>query len=75
MCTVWKEKEELRLAKIRELKAWWKARGTYGFIYRPSKTDRGLKSWLWIVAHIPKKSEGGKAFLDQPADGSFGVLG
>jgi hypothetical protein len=54
MCTVWKEKE-LRLAKIRELKAWWRARGTYGFIYRPGKTDRGLKSWLWIVAHVPRK--------------------
>jgi hypothetical protein len=62
MCTVWKE-EELRLEKIRELKAWWRARGTYGFIYRPGKTDRGLKSWLWIVAHILRKSEGGKVSL------------
>jgi hypothetical protein len=26
-----KEKEDLRLAKIRELKAWWRARGTHGF--------------------------------------------
>jgi hypothetical protein len=25
------EKEDLRLAKIFELKAWWRARGTYGF--------------------------------------------
>jgi hypothetical protein len=63
MCTVWKEGEELRLAKIRELKAWWRARGTYGFIYRPGKTDRGLKTWLWIVAHIPRKPEGGKVSL------------
>jgi hypothetical protein len=62
MCTVWKE-EELRLAKIRELKAWWRARSTYGFIYRPGKADRGLKSWLWIVAHIPRKSEGEKVSL------------
>jgi hypothetical protein len=45
MCTVWRE-EELRLAKIRELKALWRARGTYGFIYRPGKTDRGFKLWL-----------------------------
>jgi hypothetical protein len=68
MCTVWKE-EELRLAKIRELKAWWRARGTYGFIYRPGKTDRGLKSWLWIVAHIPRKLEGGKVSLASPPAG------
>jgi hypothetical protein len=46
MCTVWKEEEELRLVKIQELKAWWRARCTYGFIYRPGETDRGLKSWL-----------------------------
>jgi hypothetical protein len=46
MCTVWKEEEELKLANIRELKAWWRARGTYGLIYRPGKTDRGLKSRL-----------------------------
>jgi hypothetical protein len=26
-----KEEEDLRLAKIWELKAWWRARGTYGF--------------------------------------------
>jgi hypothetical protein len=62
MCTVWKE-EELRLAKIRELKALWRARGTYGFIYRPVQTYRGFKLWLWIVAHIPRKSEGGKVSL------------
>jgi hypothetical protein len=68
MCTVWKE-EELRLAKIRELKAWWRARGTYGFIYRPGKADRGLKSWFWIVAHIPRKSEGGKVSLTSPPMG------
>jgi hypothetical protein len=68
MCTVWKE-EELRLAKIRELKALWGARGTYGFIYRPGKTDRGLKSWLWNVAHIPRKSEGEKVSLTSPPMG------
>jgi hypothetical protein len=68
MCTVWKE-EELKLAKIRELKALWRARGTYGFIYRPGKTDRGLKLWLWIVVHIPKKSEGGKVSLTSPPMG------
>jgi hypothetical protein len=68
MCTIGEE-EELRLAKIRELKALWKARGTYGFIYRPGKTDRGLKSWLWIVAHIPRKSEGGKVSLASPLAG------
>jgi hypothetical protein len=62
MCTVGEE-EELRLAKIRELKALWRARGTYGFIYRPGKTDRGFKLWLWIVAHIIRKSEGGKVSL------------
>jgi hypothetical protein len=69
MCIVWKEEEELRLAKIRELKVWWRARGTYGFIYRPGKTDRGLKSWLWVVAHIPRKSEGGKVSLISPPMG------
>jgi hypothetical protein len=68
MCTVWREKE-LKLAKIQELKAWWRARGTYGFIYRPGKTNRGLKSWLWIVAHIPRKSEGGKVSLTSPLMG------
>jgi hypothetical protein len=68
MCTVWKE-EELRLAKIRELEALWRARGIYGFIYRPGKTDRGLKSWLWIVAHIPRKSEFGKVSLTSPPMG------
>jgi hypothetical protein len=68
MCTVWKE-GELRLAKIRGLKALWRARGTYGFIYRPGKTDRGLKSWLWIVAHIPRESEGGKVSLTSPPMG------
>jgi hypothetical protein len=62
MCTVGEE-EELRLAKIRELKALWRARGTYGFIYRPGKTDRGFELWLWIVAHIPRKLEGGKVSL------------
>jgi hypothetical protein len=69
MCIVWKEEEELRLAKIRELKAWWRARGTYCFIYRPGKTDRGLKTWLWIVAHIPRKLEGGKVSLASPPTG------
>jgi hypothetical protein len=68
MCTIGEE-EELRLAKIRELKALWKARGTYGFINRPGKTDRGLKSWLWIVAHIPRKLEGGKVSLASPLAG------
>jgi hypothetical protein len=68
MCTIWKE-EELRLAKIRGLKALWRARDTYGFIYRPGKTDRGLKSWLWIVEHIPRKSEGGKVSLTSPPMG------
>jgi hypothetical protein len=56
-------KKELRLAKIREL------RGTYGYICRPGKTDRGLKSWLWIVAHIPRKSEGGEVSLTNPPMG------
>jgi hypothetical protein len=74
MCTVWKEKG-LRLAKIRELKAWWRARGTYGCIYRPGKVNRGFESWLWIVAHIPRKIGRWKGFLGQPADGSLGVLG
>jgi hypothetical protein len=68
MCTVWKE-EELRLAKIRELKAGCRARGTYGFIYRPGQADRGPKSWLWIMAHIPRKSEGGKVSLASPPAG------
>jgi hypothetical protein len=36
---------------------------------RPGKTDRGLKSWLWIVAHIPRKSEGGKVSLTNPPMG------
>jgi hypothetical protein len=25
--------------------------------------NRGFESWLWIVAHIPRKSEGGKVSL------------
>jgi hypothetical protein len=37
--------------------------------YRPGKTDRGLESWLWIVAHIPRKSEGGKVSLTSPLAG------
>jgi hypothetical protein len=45
-CALFGKEKELRLAKIRELKALWRARGAYGFIYRPGKTDRGLKSWL-----------------------------
>jgi hypothetical protein len=69
MCTVRKGEEELRLAKIREIKAWWKSRGTYDFIYRPGKADRGLKSWLWIVVHVPRKSEGGKVSLTSPPMG------
>jgi hypothetical protein len=68
MCTVGEE-EELRLTKIRELKALWRARGTYGFIYRPGKTDCGFKLWLWIMAHIPRKSEGGKVSLTNPPTG------
>jgi hypothetical protein len=68
-CALFGEEEDLRLAKIRELKAWWRARGTYGFIYRPDKIDRGLKSWLWIVAHIPRKSEDGKVSLTSPPMG------
>jgi hypothetical protein len=63
------------LAKIRELKALWRGRGTYGFIYRPGKADRGLKLWLYIVVHIPKKIGRWKGLLDQSANGSLGVLG
>jgi hypothetical protein len=66
VCTVWKRRRRLEIGKGSELKAWWRARGTYDFIYRPGKTDRGLKSWLWIVAHIPRKSEGGKVSLTSP---------
>jgi hypothetical protein len=43
--------------------------------YRPGKTDRGLESWLWIMAHIPRKIGRWKGFLGQPASGSLGVLG
>jgi hypothetical protein len=82
MCTVWKE-EELRLAKIRELKAWWRARGTHGFIYSPGKDSRakGLveRSWPQVVAldrgASPKKIGRWKGFLDQSAKRSIGVLG
>jgi hypothetical protein len=73
MCTVWEEKG-LRLAKIRELKAWWRARGTYGCIYRPGKVNRGFKSWLWIVVHIPRKTEGGKVSLASPLAGRLEFL-
>jgi hypothetical protein len=37
--------------------------------------NRGFESWLWIVAHIPRKSEGGKVSLAKLAGGSLGVLG
>jgi hypothetical protein len=37
--------------------------------YRPGKTDRGPELWLWIVAHIPRKSEGGKVSLASPPAG------
>jgi hypothetical protein len=43
--------------------------GTYGCIYRPSKMNRGFESWLWIVAHIPRKLEGGKVSLASPSAG------
>jgi hypothetical protein len=62
MCTVWKRRRRLEIGKDSRAKG-LRARGTYGFIYRPGKTDRGLKLWLWIVAHIPRKSEGGKVSL------------
>jgi hypothetical protein len=28
--------------------------------------NRGFELWLWIVAHIPRKSEGGKVSLASP---------
>jgi hypothetical protein len=34
--------------------------------YRPGKTDRGPELWLWIVAHIARKLEGGKVSLASP---------
>jgi hypothetical protein len=34
-----------------------------------ARQDRGPKSWLWIVAHIPRKSEGGKVSLTNPPMG------
>jgi hypothetical protein len=40
--------------------------GHLWFSYRPGKTDRGLKSWLRIVAHIPRKLEGGEVSLTNP---------
>jgi hypothetical protein len=39
------------------------------FIYRPGKTDRGLRSWHWIVAHIPRKLEGGEVSMTNPPSG------
>jgi hypothetical protein len=39
------------------------------FIYRPGEIDRGLRSWLWVVAHIPRKSEGGEVSLTKPPTG------
>jgi hypothetical protein len=63
------ERRRVEIGKDSRAKAWWRDRGTYGFIYRPGKTDRGLKSWLWIVAHIPIKSEGGKVSLTSPPKG------
>jgi hypothetical protein len=32
-------------------------------------TDRGLRSWLWIVVHIPRKLEGGEVSLTNPPSG------
>jgi hypothetical protein len=37
--------------------------------FRPGKVNRGLESWLWIVAHIPRKSEGRKVSLASPLAG------
>jgi hypothetical protein len=34
-----------------------------------AETNRGFESWLWIVAHIPRKSEGGKVSLASPPTG------
>jgi hypothetical protein len=62
-------RRRVEIGNNRRLKVWWRARGTYGFIYRPGKTSRGLKSWLWIVAHVPRKSEGGKVSLTSPPMG------
>jgi hypothetical protein len=55
-------KSKLELAKIWRLKAWWKARSTYGFV--------GLvkRSWPLIVVHILRNLESGEVSLtDSPS--------
>jgi hypothetical protein len=34
-----------------------------------ARLNRGFESWLWIVAHIPRKSEGEKVSLASPPTG------
>jgi hypothetical protein len=63
------ERERTEIGKDSKARRHGGARGTYGYIYRPGKINRGFESWLWIVAHIPRKSKGGKVSLASPPTG------
>jgi hypothetical protein len=64
---IWERKPE----DGRDLKAKGlvRAEGTYGFIYRLDEADRGLRSWPWIMAHIPRNMESGEVSLTNPPSG------
>jgi hypothetical protein len=64
----WWWKSRLGLAKVWTLKAWWKAGGTYSFIYRDGEEivalDRGA---------YPEKFGKWRGFLNRIVVGSFGI--
>jgi hypothetical protein len=62
-------KEKLEAGEDLKAKGLVKSWGHLRFIYRPGETDRGLRSWHWIVARIPKNLEGGEVSLTNPASG------
>jgi hypothetical protein len=64
-------KRKFEVDKDLKAKGLVKAGGTYGFIYRPGKKDRGLRSWSEIMAHIPRNMEGGEVSLTNPTLGRF----
>jgi hypothetical protein len=63
------EERKLEAGKDLKAKGLVKAGGTYGFIYRPGEADRGLRSWPWVMARIPKNLEGGEVSLTNPSSG------
>jgi hypothetical protein len=51
-------KRKLEVGEDLKAKGLVRARGTYGFIYRPGEKDRGLRSWhvsrkTWKVERFP----------------------